>query len=63
MLHRREASDSTLAGRTLVLVIFGDVDEVGFVKRPSAPALEVIGLGTMGVMLASVHALISGPLK
>jgi hypothetical protein len=32
-------------------------------KRPSAPALEVIGLGTMGVMLASVHALISGPLK
>jgi len=26
-------------------------------------ALEVIGFGTIGVILASVHALISGPLK
>jgi hypothetical protein len=32
-------------------------------KRPSALALEVIGLGTSGVMPASVQALISGPLK
>ena len=31
--------------------------------RPSALAFDVIGLGTSGVMPASLHALISGPLK
>jgi hypothetical protein len=54
LLHCREAVDGTFARRTLVLVILGDVDESALLKRPSALALEVIGLGTSGVMRASV---------
>jgi len=63
MLDRREAVDGTLARRALVLVVLGDVDEVRLAEATFGLALEVSGLGTIGVMLASVHALISGPLK
>jgi hypothetical protein len=40
LLHCREAVDGTFARRTLVLVILGDVDEVGF-----AEATLCLGIG------------------
>src|SRR6476620_9824843 len=63
VLDRRDAVDGTLSRRTLVLVILGNVDEVCLVEATLGLALEISGLGTIGVMLASVHALISSPLK
>jgi hypothetical protein len=62
ILNGVEPMNGTFAGRAAIHIVSCDVDEVALGKETFLDA-EVSGLGTYGVMPASSHARISGPLK